>query len=80
MTFLTLACCLGIWANTYVPVLLSPALDLFSSPPKQPLCPQADVLAPDAHRVLWDSMNAKISSPEFHASAVDWLAGAVRIP
>lgn len=43
-------------------------------------CAQVDALAPVAHAPLWGTLNAKISTPAFEKSAVDWLAGAVRVP
>jgi hypothetical protein len=70
VAILVLACCLAIWFRK----------DNSLNRSKIQLCPQVDVLAPEAHRGLWTMLNAKISSPEFHARAVDWLAGAVRIP
>jgi hypothetical protein len=39
-----------------------------------------DALVPVAHAPLWDTLNAKIGTPAFETSAVDWLAGAVRVP
>jgi len=43
-------------------------------------CPQVDALTPQATADLWDSLNAKMSTPEFKAKAIKWLSGAVRIP
>ncbi|KAF9485495.1 carboxypeptidase S [Pholiota conissans] len=43
-------------------------------------CVQADVLAPVEHAPLWDTLNAKIGTSSFESSAVNWLAGAVRVP
>jgi hypothetical protein len=79
---LVVACCLGIWFHTCIPADVSPDLENLRNllyRPNKLLCPQVNVLAPDAHRGLWDMVNTEISSPEFHAKAVDWLAGAVRI-
>lgn len=43
-------------------------------------CSQAALVLPETHRTLWDSLNTKIGEPEFKQAAVDWLAGAVRVP
>ena len=43
-------------------------------------CSQAAPVLPETHRTLWDSLNTKIGEPEFKQAAVDWLAGAVRVP
>ena len=45
-----------------------------------PTCAQADVLTPVAHAPLWDTLNEKIGMSSFESSAVNWLAGAVRVP
>ncbi|CAA7267427.1 unnamed protein product [Cyclocybe aegerita] len=47
---------------------------------KEPLCPQADVVIPERASELWKALNDKISTPDFKTSAIDWLAGAVRVP
>ena len=43
-------------------------------------CPQADVLIPQAHSALWNSLGAAYASENFKTRAVDWLGGAVRVP
>ncbi|KAF8963426.1 hypothetical protein BDZ97DRAFT_1661730 [Flammula alnicola] len=49
---------------------------LFSTPS----CAQADVLTPEKNADLWNALNEKIGTPAFQTSAIDWLAGAVRVP
>jgi hypothetical protein len=55
-------------------------VDYFSGGLSTQTCPQVDALTPQATADLWDSLNAKISTPEFKAKAIKWLSGAVRIP
>jgi Gly-Xaa carboxypeptidase len=43
-------------------------------------CPQADVLIPEKNGEIWTELNNKIGSAAFKQTAIDWLAGAVRIP
>ena len=43
-------------------------------------CPQADVLIPEKNGEIWTELNDKIGSAAFKQTAIDWLAGAVRIP
>lgn len=43
-------------------------------------CPQTDVLIPSKNAELWKSFGETIDSPEFGLRAVDWLAGAIKIP
>jgi len=45
-----------------------------------PRCTQADVLTPDKNANLWNELNEKIGTPAFETSAINWLAGAVRVP
>ncbi|KAJ7597918.1 hypothetical protein C8J56DRAFT_921402, partial [Mycena floridula] len=45
---------------------------------EQHSCPQADVLAPKAE--IWAALNESIATAEFQSRAIEWLAGAVRIP
>ena len=45
-----------------------------------PRCPQADILTPDKNANLWTELNKKIGTPAFETSAINWLAGAVRVP
>jgi len=45
-----------------------------------PRCPQAEMLLPKKNAEVWDHMNKRIDTPAFKTSAVDWLAGAVRVP
>ena len=46
----------------------------------EPACPQADVLTPTKNADIWTALNDKIGTPAFKTSAIDWLAGAVRVP
>jgi Gly-Xaa carboxypeptidase len=43
-------------------------------------CPQADALIPEKNGEIWIELNDKIGSAAFKQTAIDWLAGAVRIP
>ena len=43
-------------------------------------CPQADILIPEKNGQVWSELNVKIGSAAFKQTAIDWLAGAVRIP
>ncbi|KIM44930.1 hypothetical protein M413DRAFT_442904 [Hebeloma cylindrosporum] len=45
-----------------------------------PRCAQADILTPDKNADIWNEMNEKIGTPAFETSAINWLAGAVRVP
>lgn len=44
------------------------------------LCPQASVLVPSKNAELWEDFGKTIGTPEFKLRAVDWLAGAVKVP
>lgn len=43
-------------------------------------CPQADVLMPEKNGEIWTKLNDRIGSATFKQTAIDWLAGAIRIP
>lgn len=43
-------------------------------------CPQANVLIPKKNGEIWTELNDRIDSAAFKQTAIDWLAGAVRIP
>ena len=44
-------------------------------------CPQSDVLVPEKNIELWNDLTTTIgSSNDFQMKAVDWLAGAVKVP
>ena len=44
-------------------------------------CPQTDVLVPQKNIELWNDLTTTIgSSNGFQTKAVDWLAGAVKVP
>ena len=43
-------------------------------------CPQADVLIPEKNGEIWTELNEKMGSAAFKQTAIDWLAGVVRIP
>ena len=45
-----------------------------------PLCPQAAPLLPTANAELWEGLSETFKSDAFLDRAIDWLAGAVRIP
>ncbi|KAH9066871.1 hypothetical protein EDB87DRAFT_1721053 [Lactarius vividus] len=44
------------------------------------ICPQADVLYPDRHARLWESLAKEFDQDVFTSRAVGWLGGAVRVP
>ncbi|KAI0072680.1 carboxypeptidase S [Panus rudis PR-1116 ss-1] len=44
------------------------------------LCPQPPALEPSKHAELWSSLNETYGTEEYVKRAVDWLAGAIRIP
>ena len=44
------------------------------------LCPQSDALYPESHAQLWKSLGRDFDEDAFTTRAVEWLAGAVRIP
>lgn len=48
------------------------------SPPNN--CPQAGALIPEKNGKVWIDLNDKIGSAAFKQTAIDWLAGAIRIP
>ncbi|KAF9262223.1 carboxypeptidase S [Marasmius fiardii PR-910] len=48
--------------------------------PDQHFCPQADVLIPAENRAIWEGLKDSYKTDEFRLRAVDWLAGAVKIP
>lgn len=43
-------------------------------------CPQASVLVPDKNRAIWNNLSDAIGTDVFKVRAVDWLAGAVKVP
>jgi hypothetical protein len=44
-------------------------------------CPQTDVLVPEKNIELWNDLTTTIGSLNgFQTKAVDWLAGAVKVP
>jgi hypothetical protein len=47
---------------------------------KTDLCPQANALYPSQHAQLWESLGREFDGDEFRTRAVNWLAGAIRIP
>ena len=55
-------------------------IDAFGIGDNGPRCPQADILTPDKNVNLWTELNKKIGTPAFETSAINWLAGAVRVP
>ena len=46
----------------------------------EPLCPQVQEFVPKKNANLWDSLSQQFTTDDFERRAVDWLAGAVRIP
>lgn len=44
------------------------------------LCPQATAAYPVKHAALWEDLHAKIGTDAFKTNAIDWLAGAVKVP
>jgi Gly-Xaa carboxypeptidase len=55
-------------------------VDTFRIGDNVPRCPQADILTPEKNAKLWNELNEKIGTSAFEASAINWLAGAVRVP
>lgn len=43
-------------------------------------CPQSNALYPGQHAQLWESLGHDFDEDAFTTRAVEWLAGAVRIP
>ncbi|KZP26579.1 carboxypeptidase S [Athelia psychrophila] len=46
----------------------------------EPLCPQVQEIVPKKNEELWDSLSQQFTTNDFEGRAIDWLAGAVRIP
>jgi len=55
-------------------------IDTFGKADNGSRCVQADVLMPNKNADLWNALNEKIGTPAFKTSAINWLAGAVRVP
>ncbi|KAJ7116598.1 hypothetical protein C8R44DRAFT_926893 [Mycena epipterygia] len=45
-----------------------------------PACPQVPPLLPRINARAWQQTHARTAAPAFKARAIDWLAGAIRIP
>ncbi|KAI0251446.1 carboxypeptidase S [Lactifluus subvellereus] len=43
-------------------------------------CPQSEVIYPDRHAQLWETLGNEYDQDEFTERAAEWLGGAVRIP
>lgn len=43
------------------------------------LCPQTDVLIPNANYDLWNTIGKEISTSAFKDAAIDWLSGAIQV-
>ncbi|KAJ7650979.1 hypothetical protein FB45DRAFT_889258 [Roridomyces roridus] len=54
-------------------------LEPHTAPPVQ-ACPQVDSLVPKINEAIWEGTLQATASDSFKARAVDWLAGAIRIP
>ncbi|KAJ7470811.1 carboxypeptidase S [Mycena latifolia] len=54
----------------------------FPAPSVEPAttCPQVDVLIPERNAGVWAAARDHTATPAFKTRAIDWLAGAVRIP
>lgn len=50
------------------------------SKPSDDLCPQAAPLTPSKYKDVWEDLGSMYGTDDFKMKAVDWLAGAVRIP
>jgi len=59
---------------------LGETLDSLRPIPDSNLCPQSGALYPSKNGELWKSLHDTFSTDGFQQRAVDWLAGAVRIP
>lgn len=44
------------------------------------VCPQADDLTPQVNSDLWHDVSQVIGTDAFKTRAIDWIAGAVRVP
>ncbi|KAK7032737.1 carboxypeptidase S [Favolaschia claudopus] len=44
------------------------------------ICPQVDILVPDGNAAVWRTVLEQTASSSFRVRAIDFLAGAVRIP
>ncbi|KAK1232132.1 hypothetical protein PQX77_004733 [Marasmius sp. AFHP31] len=44
------------------------------------LCPQSNALVPQKNGLVWEALGTTYGTEEFKLRAVDWLAGAVKIP
>ena len=43
-------------------------------------CPQSDVLVPEKNSGFWSDLTESVGSDAFKTKAIDWLAGAVKVP
>lgn len=55
-----------------------PGYSAFKS--KEPVCPQQEALAPEAHAGLLGDLESLYKSEAFTNQTIDWLGGAVKIP
>lgn len=69
--------CFIVFRSVYIH-LWNPTHKLSRTPSNN--CPQADILIPEKNGKFWSELNVKIGSAAFKQTAIDWLAGAVRIP
>lgn len=44
------------------------------------LCPQATVITPKKHILIWESLLKESTTEEYKEKAVEWLSGAIQIP
>ena len=83
--FTALSCILFLSAKYWLPVSgFEGCKHLFRAPKyvkhDKNLCPQFDVLTPEKNRLVWEALGNTYGTEEFKLRAVDWLAGAVKVP
>lgn len=63
------------WKHDYVRLCVSQNMKAAES-----LCPQVQEITPKKNAKLWDSLSEQFTTHAFEGRAVEWLAGAIRIP
>ncbi|KAG6821197.1 hypothetical protein H0H93_004017 [Arthromyces matolae] len=67
-----------VWSCLHSSVMEKSIFDMNDFTPSQ--CAQADVRTPVKNGDLWDSLSSTIGTNAFRSKAVEWIAGAVRVP
>lgn len=68
-------CTFQAWKHDFVRSCVS-----YNAKAAGPLCLQAQEIVPKKNAELWDSLSEQFTTDAFEGRAIDWLAGAVRIP